>query len=522
MREERNMRSGWIKTLIGLALTLPYLGCAGLLTPIPGGPDSGKLNWKATDEFCKKEVRDGKTLLTVNVPRGSESGLHAFRAALDLKELRGKRVTFLIRYRIQEVSEPPKPYLGSKFMVSYLANGVKQWPDAGLPQGSSDGWRSGAFIVEFPADAADGELTLGLEDASGRIEFDLSTLEIGVVFSPEKRVNLDYRVAYPDPVRNAPRRRGVMVPSGPVTDEMLRTLHDWNANLIRAQITRNWGKIGTELDLDEYNRWLDKRLDEIEKTAELARKYDIKLVIDLHSPPGGKIDARNMRMFFEPKYADAFLECWKKIAARFKGNPQIYAYDLVNEPVQAIPSDCDYRELQRRAAETVRAIDPETPIMIESNESNRPQTYPYLSPLRMDNVIYKVHMYFPLSYTHQGLRGGPVVTYPGIIEGKMWNREKIKETLQPVRDFQLRHNCKIYVGEFSAIVWAPGADQYIRDCISVFEEYGWDWTFHAFREWAGWSVEYDGTGRDDLKPAANTRRKQALLEGLKLNRPDRP
>lgn len=148
MRKEWTMRSGWIKTLIGLALTLPYLGCTGALTPIPGGPDPGKLNWKATDEFCRKEVRGGKMFLAVNVPRGRESGMHAFRAALDMKTLRNKRVTFLIRYRIQEVSEPPKPYVGSKFMVSYLANGVKQWPDAGLPQGSSDGWRTGARASE--------------------------------------------------------------------------------------------------------------------------------------------------------------------------------------------------------------------------------------------------------------------------------------------------------------------------------------------------------------------------------------
>lgn len=509
----------WLSKVAGIVF-IPSLFCsAAVLTPLPEGPDPHKLEWKAADEFCRRELRDGKPYLVIEVPRGREPGMHAFHAVPDMKSLRGKRVTFLIRYRGNDVSEPPKPYLGSKFMVSYTGCGIKRWPDAKLPEGDSGGWKTATLTEEFPPDASGGEISLGLQDVSGRIEFDLSTLEIGIAFSPEKRVNLDFRVKYPDAIRNAPRRRGVMVPSGPVTDEMLRVLHDWDANLIRAQITRNWGKIDTELDLDEYNQWLDKRLDEIEETAKLAGKYGIKLVIDLHSPPGGKIDAYNMRMFFEKKYADAFLDCWKKIATRFKDNPRIYAYDLVNEPVQAIPSDCDYWELQRRAAEVVRAIDPDTPIMIESNESNRPQTYPYLSPLRMDNVIYKAHMYFPLSYTHQRLhRTGPVVHYPGIIDGEMWNRAKIKATLQPVRDFQLRHNCKIYIGEFSAIVWAPGADQYIRDCISVFEEYGWDWTFHAFREWNGWSVEFDGTSRDDLKPAPDTRRKQALQEGLRLNR----
>ena len=68
----------------------------------------------------------------------------------------------------------------------------------------------------------------------------------------------------------------------------------------------------------------------------------------------------------------------------------------------------------------------------------------------------------------------------------------------------------------SAIAWAPGADQYLRDCISLFEEYGWDWTYHAFREWGPWSVEHETAtpGRPSV-PAADTPRKRALLEGLR-------
>jgi hypothetical protein len=45
-------------------------------------------------------------------------------------------------------------------------------------------------------------------------------------------------------------------------------------------------------------------------------------------------------------------------------------------------------------------------------------------------------------------------------------------------------------GEFSVIRWAPGAVNYLRDCIELFEQCGWDWTYHAYREWDGWSVEH--------------------------------
>ena len=88
-----------------------------------------------------------------------------------------------------------------------------------------------------------------------------------------------------------------------------------------------------------------------------------------------------------------------------------------------------------------------------------------------------------------------------------------------MRDFEQRHGARIFVGEFSAMCYAEGADKYIADCISIFKEYGWDWTYHAFREWEGWSVEH--TTKDGIKeprdfiPSADNPRKRVLIRGLK-------
>lgn len=98
----------------------------------------------------------------------------------------------------------------------------------------------------------------------------------------------------------------------------------------------------------------------------------------------------------------------------------------------------------------------------------------------------------------------------------MWNKEKIRAVLAPVRKFQQKYNVPIYVGEFSVICWAPGAAQYLDDCISIFEEYGWDWTYHVFREWAGWSIEHDGVPWG-LKKSDDNPRKQVLMKYLKRN-----
>ena len=106
------------------------------------------------------------------------------------------------------------------------------------------------------------------------------------------------------------------------------------------------------------------------------------------------------------------------------------------------------------------------------------------------------------------------VRYPGKMGSEYWDKEMIRKRLQAVRDFQKRHNARIFVGEFSAILWAPGAADYLRDCIEIFEEYGWDWTYHAFREWDGWSLEHEGTP-GNIRPSANNDRKEVMLKGFR-------
>jgi endoglucanase len=53
--------------------------------------------------------------------------------------------------------------------------------------------------------------------------------------------------------------------------------------------------------------------------------------------------------------------------------------------------------------------------------------------------------------------------YPGTIAGKEWDREALKASMRPAIDFAERYRVRLYVGEFSAARWAPGADRYLAD-----------------------------------------------------------
>ena len=320
------------------------------------------------------------------------------------------------------------------------------------------------------------------------------------------------------PERRQPLR-GCMLPGRDTTEDDIDTLASWGATMARFQMTRRWSAVGDNQDLTEYAAWGDSRLDNLADVLRWAEERGMKICVDLHVTPGGRTTSREHAMFRDKRLADAFVDTWRRIATRFRGHPALYGYDLVNEPVQHGRAPIDYWTLQRRAAEAVREIDPVTPVIVESNDWDSPDAYAYLSPLAMDNVIYQVHVYAPLAFTHQGVakrpreEDGKPIAWPDAAKG--WNRDFLRRKLEPVLEFQKRHKCRIYVGEFSAAAWAPGAENYLRDCIDLFGEFGWDWTYHAFRESPVWDVEKVGPSIPDMEPAPeDTPRKRALLQGF--------
>ncbi len=475
--------------------------------------------WKMTDTAKWAKGYKDTTSLCVSVPAEKSQGVNLIKIPFDLSKYRGCRLLFECMAKADNVNKPPKPYLGVKFMLHYRSKSEGPfWKNENNVFGTFD-WQMLQFSVLITNDAEFGEINLGLQDSSGTVWFDdiKITVEKKPIVRPEPLKN-------PPPVfkgHNLPRLRGVMSPNE-FHDEDLRILgSEWKANVIRWQITRNWGKAGTDRDIPEYDKWFDGKLDELDKVLGACERYGIKVVVDMHSPPGGRYENKDLAIFFELKYQEHWIKLWEKIAKRYKGSNIIWGYDLVNEPVQtapAKPETGDYVEAQMHAAKAIRKIDPDIPIFIESANWDSAEGFKELEPVNIPNIIYEVHMYNPHRFTHQGVSDKwTPIKYPGEISEKKWDKLQIRKELQPVRDFQLAYNVHIYVGEFSAIRWAPGAYDYLRDCIDIFEEYGWDWTYHAYREWDGWSVEH-GSDPKNRKPVQETTdRKKLLLEWFAKN-----
>jgi aryl-phospho-beta-D-glucosidase BglC (GH1 family) len=299
------------------------------------------------------------------------------------------------------------------------------------------------------------------------------------------------------------------------TEEDLRVLgQEWKANLIRWQLCGFKPRMDTG-DTAAYETMLAEHLKKLDAILPACEKYGLMVVVDLHTGPGQWAES-GRGLFTSAACQKRFVEIWREIARRYKNAKAVWGYDLVNEPHESPfdPELSDWQELAERAAKAIRAIDPERTIIVEPAEGGGPGGMAQLRPIAVPNVVYSVHMYNPGSFTHQGVFGEWVkkIPYPGETEGKMWDKAALEASLKPVIDFQKAFGVQIYAGEFSAIRWAPdgSACRYLKDLIDIFESRGWDWTYHAFREWQGWSAEH-GPDKADARPAAEPTDRENLL-----------
>lgn len=483
-------------------------------------------NWRneGSGEAALVDGPQGSRALSVSL---ATTGNHLVSIPLPVDRLRGMRVTFSGRVRAEGVGQPPKPWQGVKLMLHTKSPGGPGYQSVMELHGSFD-WKPLGLSAFIPPDATEAWIILGLEETSGRVWFDDIALTVSA--TPRKRPDVQPALLPTEKLdrrSDLPRFRGVMYgPKGKAED--LQTLATWNANLIRWQFYywMNPDHPEQRLDLAAYDRWLGETIAEVDRFLPLCEKLGLRVVIDLHTPPGGS-DAGQWELFKDTAYQQKFIEVWDRLANHYKDQPAVWAYDLVNEPVEGKVSDGlrDWRTLVEFVARRVRAIDSKKAIIVEPGPHGGWGNLPFFEPLNVPGIVYSVHMYEPMLFTHQGVLGGmPAgVTYPGVIDGQTWNIGKLRRVLAPVRDFQRDYNVPVYIGEFSAARWAPdgSAGRYLRDCITIFEDYGWDWSYHAFREWHGWNVEF-GPDKEKPAPAASpTPAEQALRDGLSKNIPRR-
>lgn len=274
---------------------------------------------------------------------------------------------------------------------------------------------------------------------------------------------------------------------------------DGGANVVRIQVKGETYAAGQHEDF--WTAW-PAVLARLVTSVQKAQAAGLKVVIDMQEGPftGGfswDDDEQN-------DLDSAFCQAWWSIADAMVTNGltgSVYAYDLCNEPNDTAQAPMPPRQwwpLATNIARTIRTRDTSTWLVYESGPGSYMSGFLYtLRPLPDARILYGAHFYYPDAYTAQDVNQlipnpGPVYSYPGFtLNGTTWDAARLAVQVRPLAAFQQTWGVPVYVGEFSAIRWAPGAADWLQDVVTILEHYHWSWTYHAWREWNGWNLEYD-------------------------------
>ena len=321
-------------------------------------------------------------------------------------------------------------------------------------------------------------------------------------------------------------RRGINVPCNIVADD-IQTLGEWNVNLVRYQLT--WPQFVETASGAEFEAWLAGELADLDKLLPVFEANGIKIILDLHNPPGGFYSGTfpaQFRLFAEAWPRETLTKVWKEMTLRYKGNSAIWAFELVSEPATGqLGNNPLWPEIASALVKEVVALDSTRQIVVAPDYSHYNILKKFARAMRRgvgktifeDNLIFSVHLFLPYAYVKQGLDN---LKTPVYYPSQRFSAAKIETALARISKIQAKRpripNERILVGEFSVVRWAPNAAGYLNDFISMLEGKGWNWAYQIFREDPTWSVEHSADPRDSLPSAEETDR-AAVLKGFLAN-----
>lgn len=213
-------------------------------------------------------------------------------------------------------------------------------------------------------------------------------------------------------VAASPTYRGFQPAIHALTADSVNNLADtWGVNIVRLQIGDNARMDGTTGAA--YDNLIDEQLALFDQKLALLAARNIKVVFALYSPPGGfesRAAPSHYAMFSNAALQDHFIATWRKIITRYKDNPNIYAFDLVNEPAMRrnlVPAGVrTWNDLLLATIAAIREIAPDRLLMVKSLYGD-PSKLTSLPLINDANVIYSYHAYPFNAYQHTGVDSAP-------------------------------------------------------------------------------------------------------------------
>lgn len=162
----------------------------------------------------------------------------------------------------------------------------------------------------------------------------------------------------------------------------------------------------------------DIDFEHLDYLIEKCRKAGLYVILELHSAPGfqntdsacGKNDKSvlfsSSKDGFEAR--NATVRLWTQIAAHYKDEPTVAAYDLLNRPLNRIAewenSLDTLHKFYRRLLKAIRTVDEKHIIIMEA--AGAPNTLPAPEKFKSENIAYGLYSHFHTTYEIDALING--------------------------------------------------------------------------------------------------------------------
>ena len=245
----------------------------------------------------------------------------------------------------------------------------------------------------------------------------------------------------------------------------------------------SWGVDHVRLPFDfnivqaEDDSFIEDGFERIAKAIGWAKKYGLKNVLDLHKTKGFSFDEgeKESGFFDSEKLQNGFYALWEEMAKRFGNDPENVAFELLNEITDQSFID-GWNRISTECIKRIRQYAPKVLILVGSYWNNAPEAVKDLAAPADENVIFNMHCYDPLKFTHQG------ATWTSqIVQEERYSFEEIgidanyfKERFASAVETANKYNTALYCGEYGVIDRATPEDtvKWYKAIHEAFEELG--------------------------------------------------
>jgi aryl-phospho-beta-D-glucosidase BglC (GH1 family) len=196
-----------------------------------------------------------------------------------------------------------------------------------------------------------------------------------------------------------------------VTKRDIDSLKAWGFNSVRLPMHYNLFTLPIQSEsVPGQQTWLDKGFEMTDALLSWCKANNIYLILDLHATPGGQghdaaisdYDATKPSLWEDAANRAKAVALWKKLAERYKDEPMIAGYDLINEPnwnfTGANVNGCNettnapLKQLYNDIIAAIRTVDTNHMVIIEGNcwGNNHAGLWPFTET----NIAASFHKYW--------------------------------------------------------------------------------------------------------------------------------